>query len=238
MKYRFPVEIFPIIATIYIIGGLLTTYGLTVGLNHTQRAVPFISNTGETPPESGIFTMVLALTAVQLILISTIRFKQIWDNTEKKGCGNITIHIVNIVAYCVSYISSLGMLLVGSYTGFESPVAHILGADLTFIFGILYFILQTTLSPFVEPKFKFKWIRWVILSIRIGMIVFSVVMIVLYLSISGGNTNNDPIASVSPVAQWLLMSVLFALFLTLVPEFHYLDVNFSVQIKGKDKTTE
>ena len=31
MKYRFSVEI-------YMIGGLLITYGLTVGLNYTQKA--------------------------------------------------------------------------------------------------------------------------------------------------------------------------------------------------------
>ena len=238
MKYRFPVEIFPIVATIWMIGGLLTTYGLTEGLNHTQRAVPYISNTGENPPESGIFTMVLALTAVQLILISTIRFKQIWDNTGKKGSGNITIHIVNIIGYCVSYISGLGMLLVGSYTGYDSLTTHILGANLAFLFGILYFILLTILSPFVKPKFKIKWLRWVILCIRIGMLLFSIVMLGLYLFISGGgNTNNSPIAVISPVAQWLLMSVLFALFLTLIPEFHSLDVHFNVQIKGKDETT-
>lgn len=236
MKFRFPVEIFPITATITMIGGLLTTYGLTVGLNHTQAAVPYISQTGETPPENGIFTMVLVLTATQLIIISTIRFKQIWDNTAKKGCGNITIHVVNIIGYCVSYISGLGMLLVGSYTFSDSMTGHILGADVAFLFAILYFMLQTILSPFVEPKFRIKWIRWVILCIRIGMLVFSLVMLVLYLFISGGGNTNNPTAAVSPVAQWLLMSVLFALFLTLIPEFYSLDVHFNVQIKGKDKT--
>ena len=76
MKIRFPVEIFPIIATVFTIGGLLITYELTVGLNHNQAAVPFISDTGVTPPENGIFTIVMVCTAFQFILISTIRFKK------------------------------------------------------------------------------------------------------------------------------------------------------------------
>ena len=243
MKIRFPVGILPLIATAFMIGGLLTTYGLTVGLNHTQAAVPFISDTGVTPPENGIFTIVLVCSAFQFILISTIRFKQIWDNIMKNSCYNIAINIINIIAYCISYVSGVGLILVGSYTSNDTLVVHLLGAVLGFVFVILYFAVQTGLSIFVEPQLK---LRWVLLSIRVAMLLFSLGLLVLYLSYYGIDsgigqdsipTTDNAFTVISPIAQWLLIFVIFGLFLTLIPEFHSLDVHIRVLIKRRDGTT-
>ena len=233
---RFPVEILPIIVTIFSIGGFLITYGISVGLNHTIPVVPFISSTGETPPENGLFTIIFSCTAFQLLLIISIKFKQIWDTTEKKGCCNIAILVFNIIAYCLGLISSVGMLIVGSYTAFDSGITHTVGADLAILGGILYFILLTIISPFAEPKII---IRWVVLCIRIGLILFVLVMLGLYLVPSGDgqnstlSTENGPFTFISPVAQWIILSVIFALILTLIPEFHMLDVRVSVLVKGR-----
>ena len=211
-------------------------------MNHTQAAVPFISDTGVIPPENGIFTIVMVCTAIQFILISTIRFKQIWDNTEKKSCYNITIHITNIIAYCISYIAGFGLILVGSYTSQDDIVAHYLGGFLNALLSILYFMLQTGLSFAVEPKLK---LRWVVLSMRIVMLLFSLTMFVLYLAYFGIdivsrqnsvlNTDN-PFKVISPVAEWLLLSVVNVLFLTLIPELHALDVHFRVLIRDRGES--
>ncbi|KAI6661531.1 putative membrane protein [Oopsacas minuta] len=224
MTIRFPIEIFPLAMVFFPIIGLITTYGISVGLNHTIPVVPFISNTGNFPPESGIFTIVLSCTAFLILLVISIQFKHIWDNTEKKGACSIIIHIINVLSYCAGLISVLGSLMVGSYTSADSRLGHELGADLTLVFGIVYFMLQTPIAPFVEPKLKI--IRWIILVIRIALIVFSLAMLLVYLIPTGNLT-------VSTVAQWFLVSTLFVMFGTFLPEFHALDVQFKVGIKKK-----
>ena len=236
---RFPVEILPIISTVFSMGGFLITYGISVGLNHTIPVVPFISATGETSPENGLFTIIFSCSAFQLLLIISIKLKQIWDTTEKKGCSNITILVFNIITYCFGLLSALGMLIVGSYTGSDSSIAHVIGADFAILGGIVYFILLTIWSPFAEPKII---IRWVVMCIRIGMLLVALVLLGLYLAPSGDGmeqnstltTANDPFIIISPVAQWIIVSILFALFLTFIPEFHILDVRVSVLVKGRE----
>lgn len=236
---RFPVEILPIFATVFSLGGFLITYGISVGLNHTIPVVPYISSTGDTPPESGLFTIIFSCSAFQLLLIASIKFKQIWDTTEKRGCINITVLVFNIITYCFGLLSAVGMLIVGSYTGYDSRIVHTVGADLAILCGILYFIFLTCVSPFAEPK---NVIRWIILCIRIGMILFALIMLGLYMVPSSGGmgqnstltTDDNPFSIISPVAQWLILSTLFGLFLTFIPEFHVMDVRFSVLIKGRE----
>ena len=241
MKLYFPVEIFPIVMVVFTMLGLLTTYGISVGLNHTIAVVPFISNTGEFPPESGIFTIVLCCSAFLMQINIFIRFKQVWDNTGKKGAW-IIIHIVNFISLGIGFISGVGLLMVASYTSADSVLGHILGADFAIIFGILYFIFQTPIGPFVEPKLKIRWIQ---LVIRIVMILVTFVLLGLYMTPSGGvplnstaatttvDTSRNAFSIISPVAQWLLVSLLYALFATYIPDFHYLEIQFKVGIRGK-----
>ena len=245
MKPYFPVEIFPLVMVVFTILGLLTTYGIAVGLNHTIAVTPFISNTGEFPPESGIFTIVLACSAFLIVVNIIIRCKQVWDNTGKKGAWNIVIHSVNLISLGIGFIAGVGMLTVASYTSTDSKLAHTLGADFAILFGILYFIFQTPIGPFIEPKLRIRWIQ---LVIRTLMILSSFVLLGLYMALSSEvpsnsttttvDTSRNAFLIISPVAQWLLVSLLYALFATFIPDFHFLEIQFKVGVRGKTEQKE
>ena len=171
-----------------------------------------------------------------------IRFKQIWDNTGKKGMWMIIIQLVNLISLAIAFISGVGMLLVGAYTFTDSAIAHVLGANLAFVSGILYFIFQTPIGPFVEPKLK---IRWILLVIRMVMILASFVWFVLIMvhipmfGVASMFSNvaittvdkYSPFTIISPLAEWLFVFTMFALFATFIPEFHYLKILFEVKIR-------
>ena len=247
MKLYLPVEIFPIVMVVFTIVGLLTTYGISVGLNHTIPVVPFISNTGVLPPENGIFTIVLSCSAFLMVVNISIRFKQVLDNTGKRGVWKKIIHIVNFISLGIGFIAVVGMLTIASYTSTDSSLGHVLGADVAILFGILYFIFQTPIGLFTKPKLRIRWIQ---LVIRVVMILSSFVLLGLYMTSSGGVPLNstDAITTVdmprnafsfiSPVAQWLLVSTLYALFATFIPDFHFLEIQFKVGIRGKAGNNE
>ena len=222
MPTRIPFEIVPLLIIAYLLVGLIITFSIAYGLGHIDRTVvPYISQTGICTPENGIFTIVMFGTSLLVLITLVVKFKQISDNTEIKHKKELIIHITNLFAFLFGIISVIGALLIGAYRMNDAPKIHDTSVNISIGSSVLYYTLQTAISPFIKPKLK---IRWLLFAIRVVIILLIITLISLY-------TKDFDNQNVSGSIEWALVTVVNSYFLTFVPEFRKLNVKLHVEIR-------
>ncbi|XP_078695422.1 DNA damage-regulated autophagy modulator protein 1-like isoform X2 [Branchiostoma floridae x Branchiostoma belcheri] len=144
-----PCCVLPIVVGVGTIIMFFVCYVIAVNNNHTVRNFPFISDTGVYPPESGIFTMALNLSAFGGLVLMYLRYCYISQcdgpaklNKFTLGCG---------VLVC------LGLMMVGAFQWATMLYPHMVGAVMAFALGIVYIWLDTIISYKLRPLSTGVW---------------------------------------------------------------------------------
>ena len=243
MKLLHRLEIYPIIFVTWTVLGFAITFTIGTVLKHFSSVIPAISRTGEFPPENGIFTFVVTISAFLFLIISTIRFEQIVDARKDH---HLVIRILNFLGYLAAILVIIGILLVGSFdlADRETLAVHNIGAFLVYVPGFFYYVIQAIIGPFVKPM---RWWRWAILIARIALLLLGALMFILFLvswliyrNFSSNittayqfsnptNSSRQTSLSLHNLTQWLMVGSFYALAFTFIPEFSTIELIFKVQ---------
>ena len=252
MKLQHRLEIYPIIFVLWTVFGVAITFSIGTALKHFSYVIPTISATGEFPPENGIFTFVVTISAFFFLIISTIRFKQIVDARKDY---HIVIRVLNFIGYLAAVLVIIGILIVGCFdlADRQTLAVHNTGAFLVYGPGFFYYVIQTIIGLFVKPM---RWWRWTILVSRIALLCLGALLLFLYcvswgvyrhfrsnatsLLASNQMSNSTNSTSHTPrilhnLAQWFMVASFYALALTLIPEFYRIELIFRIQNRKRKK---
>ena len=256
MKLEHRLEVYPIIFFLWTLLGVAITFSIGTALKHFSSVIPAISATGEFPPENGIFTFVVTISAFLFLIISTIKFKQIVDAGKDY---HIVIRILNSLAYLAALLIIIGILLVGCFdlADRQTIAVHNTGAFLLYAAGFFYYVIQSVIGPFVKPM---RWWMLAILVSRVILLSIGALMFLLY-CVSWGiyrnlrinttslmvtyqtsatapaNSTNSIVFNLHNSTQWLMVASFYVLALTLIPDFYTIELVFRVQNrkpKGED----
>ncbi|CEF60287.1 Frag1/DRAM/Sfk1 family-containing protein [Strongyloides ratti] len=151
-------------------------YIIIVAKNLVSPLLPYISDGGAYPPESGVFGQFLNIAAAILGIVVYVRYQQLeifynYNKTEdlwKK---------FNITLLIIGWLSSFGMSIVANFQEYSVPMMHIIGAMLSFFGGILYVWGHIFLTIKKKPKLTPKWLF--ILRIILG--ILSLIFLIFHL---------------------------------------------------------
>uniref|UniRef100_A0A0N5C539 Cytochrome b561 domain-containing protein n=1 Tax=Strongyloides papillosus TaxID=174720 RepID=A0A0N5C539_STREA len=167
----------PVLHVFFACSAFFSGYIIIVSKNLADPLLPYISDGGAYPPESGIFGQLLNIAAAFLAIVAYIRYQKLevfynYNKTETLWTKLNTILLV------LGWISSFGMSVVANFQEFSIPTMHVIGAMLAFFSALLYvwghiLLLLLTKKPRLTPK-------WMII-LRICLATISLIFLIFHL---------------------------------------------------------
>ncbi|BES93674.1 Frag1/DRAM/Sfk1 family [Nesidiocoris tenuis] len=203
------------------------TFVLAVKLGHVSMLIPYISYTGEMPPEKNLFSQFLNITAFLLAICVYIRHVLVSTASEDDYLVNSN---VNGIATAFGLVSCFGMCTVANFQVNNVRSVHYFGAFLCFVGGNVYFLFQTIFSYRLSYMGHNKDVLICRLVLCLCAFAFNVITVVTgvlsYRHFRGKDPNHwTPEEDgfiwhiSSATAEWLLTFVQSMLVLTFFPEF-------------------
>ncbi|KAK2506992.1 hypothetical protein MC885_005176 [Smutsia gigantea] len=121
----------------------IISYVVAVLSGHVNPFLPYISDTGTTPPESGIFGFMINFSAFLGAATMYTRYKIIEKQNQTSYVGTPVFNLVSLV---LGLVGCIGMGIVANFQELAVPVVHDGGALLAFICGVVYTLLQSIIS--------------------------------------------------------------------------------------------
>ncbi len=224
-----PLHYFPIATSILFPFTFFLSYGISVGLGHTEFDWPYISDTSTHPPESCIFAQLINLGALLIAITVYIRFRQV-DEFYRSREIRLSAVRVNDLALILGWTAAMGISLIANFQETNVFPVHFIGAILAFGVGALYLWTQIHSSLVllsITHGSKTLWIR-ILLSVvcSVGFITAIVAESIArsefhghdkskWLPTDGGWTPHV----VSTVSEWIVALAFDVFILTFVNEF-------------------
>ncbi|XP_077349978.1 DNA damage-regulated autophagy modulator protein 1-like [Lithobates pipiens] len=150
----------PIIWSILVSVGLITTFILTIEYHHHDNYVMYISNTGCFEPEKSIFFGVLALAAALDAIIKYYMYKHLSIGSENRHPW------ARNAILAIGWISCVGTFMVGASPLNSRPLPHRIGTVLSFVGATIHNIwlakLQYKLNISSRPMFLIRMVNAII----------------------------------------------------------------------------
>uniref|UniRef100_A0A674K6D8 DNA damage regulated autophagy modulator 1 n=1 Tax=Terrapene triunguis TaxID=2587831 RepID=A0A674K6D8_9SAUR len=121
----------------------IISYAIAVLGGHVEPLVPYISDTGTKPPESGIFGFMINISAFLGAATMYIRYLIIEKQNES---SNFMSPSCNLIALCIGLLGCIGMGIVANFQELSVPSVHDGGALVAFGSGVVYIALQSVIS--------------------------------------------------------------------------------------------
>ncbi|XP_037590168.1 DNA damage-regulated autophagy modulator protein 1 isoform X1 [Cebus imitator] len=121
----------------------IISYVVAVLSGHVNPFLPYISDTGTTPPESGIFGFMINFSAFLGAATMYTRYKIV--EKQNQTCYFST-PVFNLVSLVLGLVGCIGMGIVANFQELAVPVVHDGGALLAFVCGVVYTVLQSVIS--------------------------------------------------------------------------------------------
>ncbi|XP_034242545.1 DNA damage-regulated autophagy modulator protein 2 isoform X2 [Thrips palmi] len=222
---------FTMLLTILVITLLLTitvSYGVSVKLGHVPLAFPYISETGNTQPESCIFSFGMNIASFLYAVAVYLRYRELVHFRAMSPESRISVPW-NRFGLWLGSLSALGLCVVANFQVGKVPVPHYLGAMCCFVGGSAYFALQTWFSKRMCPQVSTK--QMVVL--RTALTVMSAVALVVCVASAlvaipqfDGTDQVDwrpehkgyALHCVSTAAEWLVALLFVGSIVTYIPE--------------------
>nr|XP_020015408.1 DNA damage-regulated autophagy modulator protein 1-like [Castor canadensis] len=103
----------------------------------------FLSDTGTTPPESGIFGFMINFSAFLGAATMYTRYKIV---EKQNQTSYFSTPVLNLVSLVLGLVGCIGMGIVANFQELAVPVVHDGGALLAFVCGVVYTLLQSIIS--------------------------------------------------------------------------------------------
>lgn len=225
--------------------GLVICFVVAVALGHVSPYMPFISETGGNYPEAGIFSIFLYLSAT--VGISTMFVRYLIVDELNRGIDR-SIEILNRASIVIGFIALLGMVVVAAYPMTTIETAHGIGANVLFLGGVIYALLQTCLSYKMSPFYNGRTICHIrlIISILSALALICLLVIMPIASYqwktespashghtTGQKTPKDKgfdLLVASSVAEWSMAILFISYYFTFIREFRKVYFHLRVQL--------
>merc|ERR1712141_842077 len=122
-----------LLMTFSLLTAFATAYAISVKSDHVNPLFPYISEAGTTVPESCIFGLFLNLGAVFGFVCMFIRHANF-----ASFATNPRLLLWNDVGLFIGFLSTLGLCIVANFQEKSILSVHLLGATMTFGFGVVY----------------------------------------------------------------------------------------------------
>ncbi|KAE8615100.1 hypothetical protein XENTR_v10008408 [Xenopus tropicalis] len=223
----------PSILVIWSSAGFLFSYIISVLIGHVPPFVPYISDTGTSPPESGVFGFMISLSAMLGAATMYTRYKIL---EKQNHSTDFLPYYFNKTSLAIGLLGCIGMGIVATFQEMAVPAVHDAGALITFICGVLYILLQSYISYKSCPA----WNTRVTCHIRmaISVIAFIAVVPMSVFSVLSGRKRLDWKPSdegyhyhlTSAICEWIVAFGFNMYFLTFIRDFQGVSIQISTEI--------
>ncbi|XP_012814426.1 DNA damage-regulated autophagy modulator protein 1 isoform X1 [Xenopus tropicalis] len=223
----------PSILVIWSSAGFLFSYIISVLIGHVPPFVPYISDTGTSPPESGVFGFMISLSAMLGAATMYTRYKIL---EKQNHSTDFLPYYFNKTSLAIGLLGCIGMGIVATFQEMAVPAVHDAGALITFICGVLYILLQSYISYKSCPA----WNTRVTCHIRmaISVIAFIAVVPMIACSLQTGTTKLYWKPSdegyhyhlTSAICEWIVAFGFNMYFLTFIRDFQGVSIQISTEI--------
>uniref|UniRef100_A0ABM5GEN3 DNA damage-regulated autophagy modulator protein 1-like n=1 Tax=Pogona vitticeps TaxID=103695 RepID=A0ABM5GEN3_9SAUR len=215
----------PVLLVFWTLAAFIISYVIAVLDGHVEPFFPYISDTGANPPESIIFGIMIAISAVLGAITMIIRYLILRRQNE-------IIHFIssslNLLALCFGILGCIGIWIVARFPELTYPAVHDGGALVAFVSGTMYIVLQTAISyklykqcpQWCTPR---MWHARLVLSIMTIMALVPMITCDSLISITKIDWNPGEkeyvYHLVSAVCEWTVAFGFEMFFLTFVSDF-------------------
>ncbi|XP_061869339.1 DNA damage-regulated autophagy modulator protein 2 isoform X4 [Colius striatus] len=180
-------SILPAALVVWSAASFVFSYITATILHHVDPLVPYISDTGTTPPERCLFGIMLNVSTFLGVATMYVRYKQVDAlNPEKPNVIKL-----NKLGLTLGLMSCFGLCIIANFQKCILYYIHVVGACLTFGVGAIYMLVQTVLSYLMQPELHSKDIFWIRLSVLLwccsSILSMFVSSVVLYSGLYGTN---------------------------------------------------
>uniref|UniRef100_A0A914LZS8 CWH43-like N-terminal domain-containing protein n=1 Tax=Meloidogyne incognita TaxID=6306 RepID=A0A914LZS8_MELIC len=160
----------PVLFSINFVAMLVITYSFSVWRGDVDPVFPYISASGDSRPESCIFSMFLNVCAFFIELIVILRYHLVAEllsqNSDQEEYPLISL--TNRLSLFAGLLGGVGMFIVANFQETAVIQIHLTGALLSFGSGCIYMLIQSFVCFKMFPKFVGKRIVYIRLSIAIA----------------------------------------------------------------------
>lgn len=207
------------------------TYIVAWQLGHADPILPFISDTGEHQPETGIFAELANIGAVIVTITFYVRYRQV---AQYLPPSQLPHHVrVNKASFGIGVAVAFGLTLVANFPWGDMlvlMVLHTIGALMAFGLACVYMWMHVVLSFKTRPElstFAVCYIRVVLASVASVMFIFTtVVNQSSLLAITAW-------AKASAACQWTMMTSIVLFILSYFDEFRYITIKAAVNVTDR-----
>lgn len=237
----------PLLLVLLSVTTFVVTYIIAISRGDVTAEFPYISDTGAEPPESCIFSQLVNTCAALCLCTIYVRYKlvEVLGNARE----DTKLRRLNKAGLVLGIIISVGLSLVANFQETNVEEVHMVGAGLVFGIGVIYALIQTSLTYHMEPHFN----GMCICRVRLALTIISAVLVVItFVSAVFSRLNKAPGTDklhwkpdepgfaahiVSTVGEWLTALSFLAYFLTFVRDFMKLkiEVKPSVYVRHLDE---
>ncbi|XP_028934775.1 DNA damage-regulated autophagy modulator protein 1 isoform X1 [Ornithorhynchus anatinus] len=232
------VAFLPFLLVTWSSAAFIISYVIAVLEGHVNPFLPYISDTGTTPPESGIFGFMINISAFlgkQSAATMYTRFKIVKKQSET---SHFISPVFNIVSFGLGLVGCIGMCIVANFQELAVPVVHDGGALLAFVCGVIYTLLQSIISYKSCPRWNsvtMSRIRMVISAVSCAAVVPMIAFASL-ISITKLEWNPDEKDYKnhlgSAICEWTVAFGFIFYFLTFIPDFQDVTVKATLEIQN------
>lgn len=141
----------PLVFGVVLAGGALLTFVWAIARGDVTPYLPFVSEAGTDPPQSGFFSLCLFVAATFGLKTILVRYQTV--RSFNSSCSK-KVDAMNGAAGIVAIISFLGMAMVASFPVASIPTVHSVAANVLF-FGLFgYEVMQTIITYWMYPNFN------------------------------------------------------------------------------------
>ncbi|KAM9327934.1 DNA damage-regulated autophagy modulator protein 1 [Pholidichthys leucotaenia] len=225
----------PVFLIIFSSATFIISYVIAILKGDVDVVFPYISDTGVTPPERCIFSLMTFISACAGIATIYARYKYVERLTVDTSVVKPWCNTVGLVS---GMITCFGMCVVASFQETEVEEVHVTGAVIFFLFGVVYVVVQTIISYQVYPdgsSLTVCRIRLVITMIAI-VAFFPTVVCAAFVNqtkVHRHKEDKDYIYHfVSAVFEWIAAFSFIFYFYTFIPDFKLFSLRVATEFVG------
>ncbi|XP_066040741.1 DNA damage-regulated autophagy modulator protein 1 [Chamaea fasciata] len=211
----------------------IISYVIAVLAGHVEPLVPYISDTGTKPPESGVFGFMINISALLAAITMYIRYLLIEKQNES---SHFVRSSCNMFTLCIGLMGCTGMGIVATFQELAVPSVHDIGALVAFGSGVVYITLQSLISYKSCPRWNTYFVCHIRMAISAISCIAFIPMIVFASKVSMTKIDWTPGEKdytyhfMSAICEWTVAFGFIFFFLTFIRDFQRFSIRISTEI--------
>ncbi|KFO19762.1 DNA damage-regulated autophagy modulator protein 1-like [Fukomys damarensis] len=213
---------------------VIISYLVAVLSGHVNPFLPYISDTGATPPESCIFALMINFSTFLGTATIYMRYKILEKQNET---SYFSTPIFNLASLVLGLVGCIGIGIVANFQELTMPLVHHSGTLLASLCGVMYILLQSLISYKTCPQWNSLSMCHVRMAISVVSCTAVLPMIACASMISITKLKWNPKEKdyvyhlVSAICEWTAAFGFIFYFLTFIQDFQKVTLKISIKTK-------